>query len=96
MSFFDAEKSFLLNQKYKTDLLKENLIPEDLILKQDSLIKEISRLQNKLYLQNNTLPDELCKANSRIFNLNMELSDLNHQISDNYPRYETLKIKNYV
>ena len=94
LSFFEAEKSFLLKQKYKTDLLKENLIPEDLILKEDSLIKEISRLQNKLYLQNNTLPDELCKANSRIFNLNMELSDLNHQISDNYPRYETLKTKN--
>ncbi|MDG1144851.1 MAG: CHAT domain-containing protein, partial [Flavobacteriales bacterium] len=94
LSFFEAEKSFLLKQKYKTDLLKINLIPEDLILREDSLIEEISRLQNKLYLQNNTLPDELCKANSRIFNLNMELSDLGQQIEDNYPRYETLKTKN--
>jgi len=24
----------------------------------------------------------------------MELSDLNHQIKDNYPRYETLKTRN--
>lgn len=94
LSFFEAEKSFLLKQKYKTDLLKENLIPENLISKEDSLIKEISSLQNNLYFQNNTLPDELCKANSRIFNLNMELSDLNHQIKDNYPRYETLKTRN--
>lgn len=94
LSFFEAEKSFLLKQKYKTDLLKISLIPEDLISKEDSLIKEISRLQNKLYLQNNTLPDELCKANSRIFNLNMEISDLNQQIEDNYPRYENLKTKN--
>jgi len=93
LSFFEAEKSFLLKQKYKTDLLKINLIPEDLILKEDSLIKEISRLENILYFQKNKLPDELCE-DTRIFNLKIELSDLNQQIVDKFPDYDTLKTIN--
>jgi len=93
LSFFEAEKSFLLKQKYKTDSLKINLIPEDLIFKEDSLIREISRLQNILYFEKNKLPDESCE-DSRIFNLKTELSDLNQRIEDKFPNYKTLKTKN--
>lgn len=93
LSFFEAEKSFLLKQKYKTDLLKINLIPEDLIFKEDSLIREISRLQNILYFEKNKLPDASCE-DSRIFNLKTQLSDLNQQIEDKFPNYKTLKTIN--
>ena len=93
LSFFEAEKSFLLKQKYKTDLLKINLIPEDLIFKEDSLIREISRLQNILYFEKNKLPDASCE-DSRIFNLKTQLSDLNQRIEDKFPNYKTLKTIN--
>ena len=94
LTFFEAEKSFLLKQEYKNLKAKaSNQIPNSLLQKEDQLKREISQNQNLLFSENNPDSEYSKELSSLIFKLKRELSDLLKELEQNNPIYYAQKYK---
>ena len=88
LTFFEAEKSFLLKQEYSNLKAKNNNhISDSLLLREDYLKREISQNQNLLFTENQPKSEYSKSLSSNIFKLKREISDLLKFIELNNPQY---------
>lgn len=95
------EKAFFFMEKNKAMLLLENMtdatakrlskLPENVLIREQNLIKEIKTLESEIQATSNTKSAAITTLKNKVFNRKNEYSAFIDSLEINYPKYYTYK-----